>query len=346
MPAYAFVNYPTDGKVAAPGEVMPRTWYAPGAGYVGFRNGFRDENDTIVEFIARRQDTGRDNAGTFRITAFGEAWTHEWRPSSPERFTENVVQLPGQPVNEEGRGRIAFLERQPDGSGSVTIDLSEIYGYTSKGDTLEKYGNVLRRGVVEPTGRSGLRAAAVDYSGASGAPVLVAIADVIKGAGMRDWTWQLESGQGPAERGERLPVDQRQFTHFRWRNKDYPPEQHALLTEFEKIESDPQVKLLDNGFTITKGTAILRATISSQEPVSLRFGKKLEWFTGAKGSVLSNMSKAVFVESKGDFLVVVTIGKGTPPAVTFSGNGPAATATVGGQTISFNGETLRVGARK
>ena len=59
------------------------------------------------------------------------------------------------------------------------------------------------------------------------------------------------------------------------------------------------------------------------------------------------MLPAVFASgadrNDGDFLVVVTIQRGDPPAVKIRGTGLRARVTVGKRVIHFNGKTLVLG---
>jgi hypothetical protein len=91
-------------------------------------------------------------------------------------------------TNEGGCGRLTHAEFGKDGSGSLTMDLADVYaakgGYT-------KYGNCRNSAAFANSPIAGLRAMAVDYSGACGAPCLFVLVDVIHGGKSKLWTWSL-----------------------------------------------------------------------------------------------------------------------------------------------------------
>jgi hypothetical protein len=108
------------------------------------------------------------------------------------RLQEPCVQLPDDETNQGGMGRISHLQFERNGSGTITVNLDEVYA--PKQERLWDR-NIMRQSKrFVPGSIKGLRAFAFDYSGKSGAPALAVIVDKIDGGGMREWLWPLPEG--------------------------------------------------------------------------------------------------------------------------------------------------------
>jgi len=179
--AHAFMHYPLspDGKSWTvepihPSRSLPLTWKAPAHGYYCCRDGWGDENDFVTEIFTREKSVegqARANAGAFSIFGLGHPWVAGPAGAKGFRVQEPCVVLPDDELNERGRGEVTHLAMEDDGSGTVTIDLKDVYGV------------------------DGLRAIAVDYSGKCGAPAMIVLVDSITAGGKRLWLWQLPRGK-------------------------------------------------------------------------------------------------------------------------------------------------------
>lgn len=336
-PSYAFVNYPLGGKAAHPRTCMPSAWAARDHGYYAFRNAWDGGEDFLTQIYAKQYYAGgvwrRRNAGTFRVMGLGQVWAHG--PAFRHnhfRWMENVVVLPEDDINHDACGRVTYCRVDPDGSGSITMDLADVYASahtttrkTKRGEQevkqalYERSGHVRRNSAFRDLGITGLRAIAVDHSGRCGSPYLLAIVDRIRGGGPKVWTWQLGGIQMYG--GER---------------RDLKPGQVDQGDLDKVVVSGPT-------FTITKGGANLHATFVAPSPVKLSAETRQPtgdvWFKSDKpaGKGVRMHSNGVFAEGGGEFFVVVTIQKGPAPKVAVTGKGLDATVTVGRRKARFDG---------
>jgi hypothetical protein len=165
-----------------PGEVLPKVVVdAEKGGYV-FRNRWQDGDDFVTTFFL---DSDPDGGGwrapdwtDFRIVGLGTEWAARgiaWgngasaRKLPNPRLYGNVLFVPEAWKRGKTGARPTKFESWPDGSGIVTANLDDIY-----------------HGSDAPI--TGMRSLAVDYSGQSGAPCLVAVADTVTGtAGSNVW---------------------------------------------------------------------------------------------------------------------------------------------------------------
>jgi hypothetical protein len=323
----AFLNYPLDMQPKPPQGVMPLAWEAPTFGYYGFRNSWEGKDDFLAQvFLKSTLISGWNgaNAGTFRLLGLGHVWAHGPTDRDRCRWEENVVQLPENPeINDTALGKLVYLKTEPDGSGVVSVDLADVYAARRPapegGRALapyEKYTSFRRTSAFQDSGIKGLRSIAVDYTGRSGAPCLMVIADKLSGGKSKVWTWQL--GDEPRDKGA-------------------PPGNLK----------DTQVE--GNTFTIRKADgAVLRATFVAPVGAKLTAEVRKEAMVGRGGSTggqtLPRPIPGVFAQgpqgTEGDFLVVVTVGRGEPPAVKVQGAGLTAKVVVGQQAIRFDGEKI------
>ena len=182
--ARAFINYPlsADGESwrvepVHPSKSLPLTWKAPKYGYHCFRSGWRGKDDFVAQVFARERAVkgrSRADAGAFRLFGLGHPWVVGPAGRTGFRAQEPCVVLPDDEYNERGYGRVTHLETEPgDGSGAMTVDLSDVYGKSV----------------------GGVRAFAIDYSGKCGVPAMMVVVDRITGGGKRLWLWQLPKGK-------------------------------------------------------------------------------------------------------------------------------------------------------
>jgi hypothetical protein len=301
-----------------PQGILPLTWQAPDLGYYGFRNSWEGKDDVIVQVASKSypiRGWSGAHAGSFRVWGLGHAWA--FGPTSRERCRalENVVMLPDTPINESACGRCLDARAEPDGSGIVSVDLGDVYASrdeNNKEDLYEYYGGGRNAAAFKDSGVRGLRSVAVDYSGKSGAPCLMAIVDRIQGGRSKVWTWQLSEGglEGYGAKAKTIKV--------------------------------PDAKAVGNGFIVTQpGGATMRGTFVAPAKARVNVGGRSGVFHNAHSGDMKYTIHGIFADGEdpaaGDFFVVVTFQRGEPPAVTIEGEGIEARAIVGKRTVRFDG---------
>jgi hypothetical protein len=295
------------------------------------------------------------NGGTFRVFGFGHKWVaHSGGKGLYERERHSVVVLPDDEISESGNALVPHFDTKPDGSGDVTLDMAFLYGKGALYEGAEKeqeaaaaapqarahplsrkelmdrkakkeQGPRRRRLVdsnfefyphyLDPDSIKGWRAVAFDYSGKSGSPCLLVLADKVEGGKTKEWTWQVPIAEEP---------------------------------------KPPKVTVEGNSFTFDYGDANMRGTFVAPLDVSVRYdtstgvivkaGSALAGTTMQKIEYARNMVAAKGrTGTEGDFFVVATFQRGAPPPVKVEGEGMAAIVTVGGQKVRLVGNRIVVG---
>jgi hypothetical protein len=366
--AAAFVNYPLDLKPVPPDQSLPKTWAADGLGHYVFRSGWDGANEFIGQVFVKAQPIrawNHPNAGTFRLWGLGRRWNAAPIERSGYRPEESILLLPDDVTNESACGRVARYEPKPNGSGTLTIDLNDVYlaarpkpvAKKSKDEQLvSDIEDVLRdtpqpdHGIGEATktmpipqqvvdyyrekdksallrtipglynrygGRlanvdktspiTGSRAFAFDYSGTSGAPCLLVIADTVRGGTTKQWLWQLP----------------------------------------DKDKNNYRVRVEGQTFTIAYPDAALRGTIVSPADARLEYKEDAKMsfiYRGgsAAGQLITRSFSLIAAETKAkeaDFLVVITVQRGPPPEVKTQSDG----VTVGSQPVRYRNGNIEIG---
>lgn len=319
-PVLAFLHVSPDSQPHEPKGIMPLTWDAPGFGYAGFRNGWEGQSDILLQVFARTSTIGGwngPNGGTFRLAGLGTTWAHGPKDRNRIRSEENVVLLPDDTINLNAQARIVHLDQRPDGSGSLTMDMNDIYAAPNKnaGRLYQRYGNWKRPSAFADSGINGLRAVAVDYSGRGGAPMVLVVVDRINGGGKKVWAWQLAKGD---PRG--------------------------------KTEGDlPLTKVAGQTFTVQKENATLRGTfVGATEMKLVAETRQFTMLGGAgssRGKELSRPVDGIFAETQeknAEIVAVITLGHGAPPTVTSKREGNKLTLTVGKLTATWDGKQIEM----
>ncbi len=306
-----FLNYPLEMEPRKGGKTLPRTWQAPGWGYHAGRSGW-DEGAFIAQTFAKGRPIhgwNGPNAGTFRLRGLGQNWAVGPTARDRRRFQENVVWLPEAETNESGLGTVTHWDPKKDGSFVVSYDLDEVYGPPEK-FVYSKYGLVKLPGkdADAEAAFSGIRSIAVDYSGKSGAPCLLAVVDRIEGEGRKLWLWQ--TPKAPEECVK-------------------PADNGFVITG-------------ENGASL-RGTFATPGKIEmTAKSRTATFTKAAGHGAGEK--TFKVQINAVTVGG-GDnaYFFVATVGKGEHPEVKVKGKGLDAVVTVGKQTVRFDGEKIILG---
>jgi hypothetical protein len=324
-PVRAFLHYPLEGKAKPPAGILPLTWQAPTLGFYGFRSAWSGGDDFITQVFLKAQPTGGwngPNAGTFRLRGLGHVWADGPTDRNRHRWEESVVMLPEDPeINASACARLTHIETFDDGSGVLSMNLDDVYAsrqtdHRGKGMRLyERYGGIRQDEAFVDTGITGVRSIGVDYSGASGAPCLLAVADRIRGGGRKVWVWQLHA---PGKKGKK---------------KD---EGGPSLVDRTRTDG--------RRFTVTRpdGTSLTATFATGQRPVAEVRRTTMKGRAGSSaGKTLQRPIHGVFAEDDdGAFLVVVTIQRNEPPEVRVQGKGLGAVVTVGKRIVRFDGRRI------
>lgn len=361
----AFLSYPLEMKPRHPEEALPKTWVAKTYGVYLFRSGWRDANDFLVQVSAHACLNGNKaayRAGRLNVFGLGHKWIGD--ADAPHMVSHAVLQLTERGGKGYGNGREAFFASEPDGSGALTIDMDAVYGrgvlletaeekvrktadiqpshklLTARQlrDRIQEKERPLRRAnlmdsnfirmpdALDPTGDKGFRAVAVDYSGKSGAPCMLAIVDSVTSELGKQWILPIR-----ADASFEFDDDQNlgSFT-----NKPLP-----------QVANDPPpvVKRDARSFTVSYGNGSMRVTFLSPANPKISEvsrtadeGKHNRTVSGAAISVTGPTGK------EGDFFALVTIQRGPPPPVVVEGEGLKACAKVGGRVVSYDGAKITV----
>jgi hypothetical protein len=315
--ALAFLNHPLEFGARPPAASgMPLAWQAPTFGFECFRSGWAGADDFVAQVFLKASPVkgwNHPNAGTWRLLGLGKIWAQGSEDRVGFREQEPVVQLPGTPINEGACASLAHRRVAADGSAVLTVDYTDVYGSTRPkpgGGNAPLYDSNLLRidGNFAESGVTGFRALFFDYSNASGAPCLMAMADRIAGGGPRLWQWTLPPGLEKSVRIEK--------------NRFLLTQGDATLCVTFIEPRDPVIE-------------------AGADSVGLgRIGDGHRSFVGTIPRVKA--------WGTGDFLVVATISRGAPPEVRIDGTGLGARVSVGQQRLRLQGNTFvpeRFGAK-
>ncbi len=321
-PVLALLYYPLSIKPAAPSGYMPLAWRADDFGFYGFRNRWRDANDFIFQVFAKAHYVGgwnAANAGTFRLVGLGHVWAAGSTDRNRHRWEESVVQLPdNQDINTTACGYVTYVHTEPDGSGVVTIDYTDVYcGRKLRSDgrkgmrLYSRYGTIRRDDAFVDLGIRGIRSVGVDYSGKSGAPCLVACVDRVEGGGGKVWTWQLPH-PGKKKKKEDAPAGD---------------------VENTKTEGSRFLVRKPDGATF-QGVFAGGHKPTAEVRMSSMKGKA----GSSAGKTLKRPIHGIFAESGKEtaaFFFVGTIQKGPPPEIHVRGKGLTSVITIGNRKVRF-----------
>jgi hypothetical protein len=217
--AFRFVNHPgIPAKSEDPAALLPKASVDNDKGIFLFRNGWRDADDSVAAVLVEATEPNQSwygpEGGDLRWFALGCDWIERGIPWGNGVSTRNpdpktgkmpctrgmgsVIQVPGfdATVDRPGpaagipRGKLLSSDLKGDGSGVVTMDLSNWFLGVGDEEYTDHAGAKKTRKVAKDAGIRALRSVAVDHSGASGAPALMAVADKLTGSPGGE-TWQL-----------------------------------------------------------------------------------------------------------------------------------------------------------
>jgi hypothetical protein len=208
--AYLLMNYPFDVPAKPPTESLPWVAPDPSGGHWVFRKPWQGAQDTLVVLNPSFDNPGGSHWITGRswdmqLFALGKLWIGDRRmddktgtPGAALPTTANA----GAYTSNLG-ARLLGWSSTPDGRASLAWDNSPIYMTQLARDAMpgpdQKSVRMSRQGQFVDHGIRATRHMAVDLSGASGAPVLLAILDQSKGAKDFAWNLKLAKEAGPAK---------------------------------------------------------------------------------------------------------------------------------------------------
>lgn len=185
---FVILGLPAGDSSLEPGAIFSRVYTDEQAGLFVLRNRWSDHDDSVASIFANTRpipgQSSYADAGSFRLLALGGRWAVQRQKDRNDllghsRERENIVLIPGTHGYQPGRATRVIT--QPDGSGLVTINLDPTYTVAPPGASPK---------LLDPTQDLGIRVTrswAVDYSGACGAPVLMAVLDQVRNGPSRRW---------------------------------------------------------------------------------------------------------------------------------------------------------------
>ncbi|MFP4054649.1 MAG: hypothetical protein ACLFV7_12380, partial [Phycisphaerae bacterium] len=372
--AATYVNYPLGAETVHPSKGMPRTWAADTLGFYVFRSGWQGSDEFIAQVFTKSipiRAWSHPNAGAFRLWGLGHRWTAAPIERSGYRPEECIVLLPENVMNESASGKVAYCSTGEDGSGSLTIDMSDVY-----------------MAVPEPKKKTELESMADDLENLPGdAPdngprigdtrLPDKIVDVPKA--VTDYYRQKERSTRRrklpklynwyAERRTGIdyksPIDGERAIAFDYSGKSGAPCLMVLVDEVRggstkqwlwhmPPSENATAETKDNTFAIRYPDATLKGTFISPQKIAPRFleNQKMHFiYRGGskKGNTITREYDFIAAETDAKtarFFVVITIQKGTPPRVTTGGSGKDTVVTVGDQTVRYRDGKIVFGSGK
>jgi len=313
--AFLFVNYPLDARPRPAEEVMPKVIADRAKGGYLFRSSYDRGEDDILAAIFLRSDPNDgpcyfyQESGTFRLVGLGTQWAiglpgdkRNWQYAQ-----ENVVLVP--PSNGRGLGKEIYFEPQSDGSGAVGAEMSDVY----------RDGDLPIRAT---------RHFAVDFSGKSGAPALLAVVDQLDGGAEKTWVMHSGGKATSVSSGEFSMTGQLPDTslHGRLVGSDGvrlatgPVVWNQHNREFDKQQKAPAARG-------SKDVTIKRDEIP----------ERIDHPWGSQTTL-----RAIADTEQTVFFFVMTLQRGDPPEIEVSGRGLDAQVTVGDRVVKFVGGRLRI----
>ncbi len=375
--AATYVNYPLATDPVHPSKGMPLTWKADTLGFYVFRSGWQGSDEFIAQVFTKSipiRAWNHPNAGAFRLWGLGHRWTAAPIERSGYRPEECIVLLPDDVMNESACGTVDHHNTQEDGSGSLAIDLSDVY-----------------LAVPEPKKKSKLETMADDLeSQPNEGPDMDSrlgdihlpdkITDIPKA--VTDYYRQKERSKlrrklpklydRYADRRSDIdyksPIDGDRAMAFDYSGKSGAPCLMVLVDEVRggrskqwlwhmPTDQNATAETKDNTFTIKYPDATLKGTFVSPANITPKFHKneKMHFiYRGGskKGNTITREYDFIAAETDAKnarFFVVITVQKGTPPRVSVKDigrSGKDAVLTVGNQTVRYRDGKIVFGSEK
>jgi hypothetical protein len=200
---YVLMNYPFDVAPKPPAESLPWVAPDPDGGHWLFRKPWQGANDTLIVLNPHGDFPGGTHwivgkSWDMQLFALGKLWvgsTAMGEKSDGPGAALPTVADPGA-YNDMLSARLVDWSSTKDGKAALSWDMSPVYMQPPPKDgpaAGQKTIKMSRGGSFIDHGIRATRYMAIDLSGASGAPVLLAILDQSKGA--KDFAWNLKLAQ-------------------------------------------------------------------------------------------------------------------------------------------------------
>jgi hypothetical protein len=282
----AFVNYPLDvtPRPLEGAGSNPNVTVDPRIGAYNLRGPEGIVTHVVLRTALPPSEVALPPAGSFWVRAYGQLWVVDVPTRRKGRLgsdAANVVHMDGRG---NGTSKLLYAETFPDGSALLGADMSNAF---NEGTDLKIAAE---------------RHIAVDYSGACGKPLLVAVVDRVRGGGQKDWQFHTSLD----DRGRDANVaDTNFFVRLQPRDRRAEP-------------------------TMLSGILISPAGVEPKwDPNYCR-----------RKNPRVNRMHAVCERANADYFAVFTLGKGMPPKMQVAGTGLDAVVRVGKLELRFDGKRL------
>lgn len=327
--ALMFLNYPLDMEPVEPAKAMPLTWEARTFGYYCFRSGWEGRDEFIAQVFLKAAAIGGwndPNAGAFRLFGLGHEWvTGNQGKAGIRQFEPAVVLLP-----EWVEGSGTDVKKMKEDKRAVTLGLVLDSKKNAKPEQPKAVfaQNALSHLMYHKAELDGSGVVSLDY---------------------RDVYSAAQKGAKPSG-----VTGMRSISFDYGRSSGSP----CLLTLVDKIEGDvdkvwlwplpkgclENTTVKGNTFIVKQGDATMKGTFLSPANVKIEATSENIVHLGAR--LFDKNLERIKAKGDGSFFVVITIQRGEGPEVTVKGTGLDACATVGNQTIRFDGTKVVLSTTK
>jgi hypothetical protein len=327
--ALTFLNYPFDVTPAEPAKSMPLTWEAKTFGFYCFRNGWEGKDEFIAQVFLKAFTIGGwndPNAGAFRLFGLGHEWvTGNQSKAGIRQFEPVVVLLPEWVAGTETDGAKIHAEKRAAAIASVLAPQTLDTGKKKPAEQPKPMftQNALSHLTYYKPESDGSAVLSLDYRDVYAPAQKDSPAGI---TGMRSLAFDYSRGSGAP----------------------------CLIAIVDRIEGNvdkvwlwplPQgcisnTTVKGNTFVVRQGDATMKGTFVS--PANVKVEATSEEIVHLGARLFDKKLDRIKARGDGSFLVVITIQRGNGPVVKVAGNGLDAQATVGNQTVKFDGTKIVV----
>jgi hypothetical protein len=287
----------------------------PKYGMHGVWNGVSGEGKMLaLVWSGRDPVTSRFSTGTFLVEAFGRRWA-EWAVPYVEKDRHLNGVLMGSLIPTTP-GALTLSEEMPNAAGRVV--------------SVKAGSFVDRETGKRVAGASWLRSVGVDFSGKSGAPLLVAVGDRVAAPKGMQKSWQMDLGAIP-ERGnlaDGAPAGPRVV----WAPEGTAAKLQVVFASPEGVET----RLKRHGGLDRCAMVDAALDRAGSMEAAAKMGDAADVASEEIGDLAANLPVTTF-------LAILTVQTNAPPAVQVQGPPAARTARIGGRTVAFDGKRIVFG---
>lgn len=368
----AFVTMPPDAARASPDGVFDLAHHFDDSGRYVFNSGFEGEESLVaVVSTGASRGGGRDAVGGIAFSGLGGTWLG-WRLPEPVWDREFTGLIPIE-LFPGGAAKIVHEGSDADGARVLTIRQhvfvrGSVRSWVEKDKETTQVHRDVRIGRAPVPGAYAVRSVGVDFSGKSGAPMLVAVADRMQLVRKREVAWRLTLGSagmpriraGPrtderaAERGFRLAgatgtglqvtyVAPRDF-EFRTQN-DAEVFQGGVVDAVVFRRSTIEEQAARRSALVSKDAGRIQETsrLGSRDEVDDHGARPVNVMELADNLLEEIKEGEEGVPAPITFLVVMTLQRGAAPAVETLATGEFPAARVGKRLVRFDGTNVVFG---